>query len=93
MHEPFAGPDGLGIELVHHAPLADFSTFRLGGPCRTLIHCRIPAQLQAVVGALAEQGLDFILLGGGSNILVSDEGVDAVVLRYVNPELEVSRSG
>jgi len=83
----------LAAGLKPNAPLADYTTFRLGGPCRFLIACESPEELEAAVGELRESKKNFILIGGGSNLLVSDDGVDAAVLRYLSPRPLISREG
>jgi UDP-N-acetylmuramate dehydrogenase len=81
------------VDRKPSALLADYTTFRLGGPCRFLITCQNPEQLETTVGELIESKQKFILIGGGSNLVVSDEGVDAVVLRYVSPWPLILREG
>ena len=71
-----------GCEVRECAPLRDYTTFRLGGPCSVLITCETPAALHEAVRAVARDGRPFHLIGGGSNLLVSDKGVDAVIIRY-----------
>jgi UDP-N-acetylmuramate dehydrogenase len=61
-------------------PLAPLTTFEIGGPAECLV---VPAGIRdvsAVVGFCREQGLPLSVFGGGSNLLVPDEGVPGVVL-------------
>lgn len=74
-------------------PLSRHTTFQLGGPCRALIACSTPEQLAAAVGELHRTGEEFILIGGGSNLLVSDAGVSQVVIRYVSEQPQLQRMG
>lgn len=62
-------------------PLARHTTFRVGGPADWLVDVRTMAELRAVLDAVAAAGAPLTLLGGGSNVLVSDAGVRGVVLR------------
>lgn len=73
--------------------LADYTTFRLGGPCRGLVTCATRAELSRAVRALAEKGEPFVLIGGGSNLLVSDEGIDAHVVRLYSERPLIAREG
>ncbi len=66
--------------------LAPLTTFQLGGPCRALIECRTPDELKAALSVLIAHDTPYVLIGGGSNLLVSDQGVDAVVVRYFAEE-------
>ncbi|MDO8580600.1 MAG: UDP-N-acetylmuramate dehydrogenase, partial [Candidatus Omnitrophota bacterium] len=81
------------IQLDKKAPLANYTTFRLGGPCPVLLNCRTPQQLEQAVVYLSAQHIPFILIGGGSNLVVSDEGVDCHVIRYVNETPLIERDG
>ena len=81
------------LEVAQNALLRDFTTFRLGGPCRRLIACETARQLEVAVGELAAAGEKFLLIGGGSNLLVSDEGLDVTVIRYYSEKPAVHRHG
>lgn len=70
------------IPFIEKAQLSKYTTFQLGGACRGLWHCRTPEELQSVIRYLHENSLPFILIGGGSNLVVSDQGIDAFVIRY-----------
>lgn len=61
-----------------NAPLSRFTTFRIGGPADRLVH---PRGVEEALSVLSQEGRAFIL-GGGSNILVSDEGVRGVAMRF-----------
>lgn len=75
-----------GISVLEKPLLRDFTTFRLGGPCPCLVSCTTPRQLEVAVGEFAAAGRKFLLIGGGSNLLVSDEGLDAGIIRYYSEE-------
>jgi UDP-N-acetylmuramate dehydrogenase len=79
--------------VVPDEPLRQHTTFQLGGPCRALIGCATPEQLAAAVRELHTAGEEFILIGGGSNLLVADDGIPQVVLRYVSEQPQVRRQG
>ncbi len=83
----------LEVPIQHNIPLSEYTTFRLGGPCRCLINCQTPIELEKVIQRLVEDTLPFILIGGGSNLVVSDYGVDCVVIRYVSEKPMFERNG
>lgn len=64
-------------------PLAPFTWFRVGGPAQYLIQPRRRDELIAVVRTCHEQGIPLRILGGGSNLLVREQGVKGVVIRLV----------
>ncbi len=70
-------------KIQDNARLSSFTTFQLGGPCRGLITCQTPEQLQQSVLNMINQNHPFILIGGGSNIVVSDKGLNCYVIRYL----------
>jgi len=81
------------IDLRINARLEEYTTFRLGGCSRGLIHCQTPEQLEYAVKQLSNQNLPFILIGGGSNLVVSDQGADCYVIRYVSETPDIKREG
>lgn len=72
----------LGVAVTPAARLSDYTTFQLGGPCDVLVSCETPAQIEQAAGYLAENNIKFLLIGGGSNIIVSDTGIRCWILRY-----------
>ncbi len=80
---------GLGKEFDHilrqGEPLAQHTWLRLGGPAQYFAEPTSVDELAALVRRCREQGLPVRILGGGSNILVRDEGVHGVVARLDAP--------
>lgn len=70
------------VVVIRGAQLSDYTTFRLGGACPALIDCPDAQSLTATAELLQDQSVGFIVVGQGSNLLVADAGIDAVVLRY-----------
>ena len=64
------------------ALLRDYTTFALGGPCPALIDCPDAESLVEAAQFLSVNKVEFMVMGQGSNLLVSDQGTDQVVLRY-----------
>jgi UDP-N-acetylmuramate dehydrogenase len=71
------GPD----RLRRHAPLAPLTTFRVGGPADWLLEARSSDEILSALRMAARAGLPVTMLGGGSNVLVSDAGVRGLVIR------------
>jgi len=61
-------------------PMTRHTTYRIGGPAALFLECDTVADLACATAILAEEGLEWIVLGKGSNILVSDCGYDGAVL-------------
>src|SRR6059058_958944 len=62
-------------------PLAPLTTFRIGGPAALFLEPEGTVDLRAVSRAVRETGVPVLVLGKGSNFLVSDSGFPGVVLR------------
>ena len=69
------------MEFRQDVPLAPFTTFEIGGPARWFAEATTEADIEAAVDFARERKLRLFVLGGGSNLLVSDAGFDGLVLR------------
>lgn len=79
------------VTLTANAALRDYTTFQLGGSCPALIDCPDAASLTETAKLLHSAAVEFMVIGQGSNLLVSDDGLETVVLRYCAesaPEVE-----
>jgi UDP-N-acetylmuramate dehydrogenase len=61
--------------------LADYTTVRLGGPARDFVRAGTEAELIDAVQAADARGEPVLILGGGSNLVVADEGFDGTVIQ------------
>lgn len=81
-----------GNRLMENEPLAKYTSARIGGPADAMLVAKSADELAEVVTQLWELEAPFNILGGGSNVLVSDAGVRAVVVlnkaRKVSFDLE-----
>jgi UDP-N-acetylmuramate dehydrogenase len=66
---------------LEHAPLAPHCTLRVGGPARYLVEAADEATVAEAVRWAAARGVPVRVLGGGSNLVIADEGVDGLVLK------------
>ena len=69
-----------GDRVQRDAPLAPYTSARVGGPADALVTVRSGRELAVVVRHLWRWGVPFVVLGGGSNVLVSDAGVRGAVV-------------
>src|SRR5688572_16126660 len=75
-----------GIDCVReNVPLAERTWLKLGGPAQFLAEPSSVDELLAVVQRCRDEGLPVRLLGGGSNVLVRDEGVPGTVIALSHP--------
>ena len=71
------------------APMAPFTTFKVGGPADWLVHAQHAGEVTAALAVARDTGLPVTVLGGGSNVLVSDAGVRGLVIRLHGGEVTV----
>lgn len=76
-----------------HVPLAPLSTLEVGGPARYFLRAEDAASVEAGVAWAAERGLPLLVLGGGSNIVVADEGFPGLVLHMALRGLAFTADG
>ncbi len=69
-----------GRRLKSQIPLGRYTASRIGGPAEFLISVRSSEELEEAARFLWEHEISFRLIGGGTNILIADEGVHGVVL-------------
>ena len=62
-------------------PLKDYTTFRVGGPAKAVAVLENEDELKKAVKILTEENEKYFIIGNGSNLLVSDEGYDGIVLK------------
>ena len=70
----------LGDKVKENVSLAPYTSARIGGPADVLLTAETAAELARIVKLLWKHEMPFTLLGGGSNVLVSDRGVRGVVV-------------
>ena len=61
-------------------PMKPHTTFKIGGPADVLVTADTLDELRAVIAACREYGIPWMILGKGSNLLVSDEGIEGAVI-------------
>ncbi len=69
------------MRVDHETPLAPHTTFRLGGPARRMVTAESDTDVVTAVAEADASGEPVLVLGGGSNLLVSDAGFPGTVVR------------
>ncbi len=69
--------------------LAELTTLRLGGPARSVIDATTEAELVDAVRVIDEAGDPLLLVGGGSNLVVADDGFEGTCVRVLTRGVEV----
>ena len=79
-------------ELREDEMLARYSTYRIGGPATVLLPAG-PDDVSAALRFAADEGIPWFALGLGSNLLLPDEGLDALVIRVGKGLDQLARDG
>lgn len=68
--------------------LSDFTSFRVGGPAQEIVNASNESEIIAAVRAADEAGNPILILGSGTNVLVSDDGFKGVVIHVASTDVE-----
>ena len=69
------------MRIEEGVELSRFTTLGTGGPARAFARPETVAEVEQLLGWAGERGIAVATVGLGSNLLVADEGVDALVLK------------
>lgn len=72
---------GVEGEVIPGAPIAPWTSYRLGGPADLRVEIAQPAGLAALSHAAADSGLPVLIVGRGSNMLIADQGFRGIAVR------------
>ncbi|MEU0571057.1 UDP-N-acetylmuramate dehydrogenase [Nonomuraea sp. NPDC005983] len=73
--------------------LAPYTTLGLGGPARDFAEAATAEQLVSLVAEADRQAAPTLVLGGGSNLVLADEGFDGQVFKVATEGVSVARDG
>ena len=68
------------IEYKPHEPMRVHTTFKIGGAADALVSVKSVDELRLVLGACRDAGIPWMILGKGSNLLISDDGIEGAVI-------------
>lgn len=74
-------------------PMKNHTTFRIGGPAQMFITPESVGQIQDIVALCRQESCPMYIIGNGSNLLVSDDGVQGVVVSLYNKFSQYSIDG
>lgn len=93
--------DKLNCIVRYDEPLKNHTTFGIGGSCIALIEPREVEDIIEAIKICRENNIKFFVIGNGSNLLVSDEGYNGVIIKLkkefstikVEGEYVIAKSG
>jgi UDP-N-acetylmuramate dehydrogenase len=77
------------LQLFVNASLARYTRFEIGGPARALADARTDQALIDVLGVVQSSSWRHTIIGGGTNLIVDDDGFDGLVVRYTAPAIDI----
>ena len=77
----------------YNVQMKDYTTFKTGGAARVMIEPKTPLAVASVLRKLTERGEKYYVLGNGSNLLVSDRGIDCPVIHIGKNLSEIKIDG
>lgn len=69
-----------GSDLQENVMLSSYTTARVGGPVEGLIVAHSADEMEKTIRILWDEGIPYTIIGGGSNVLISDSGLKGVVV-------------
>lgn len=81
--------DILKLKILEGIPLAPFTTLKIGGAARFFCEAKNEDEIFEALKFAREKNLPVFVLGGGSNILVSDKGFGGVVIKILNTKYQI----
>jgi UDP-N-acetylmuramate dehydrogenase len=81
----YAGAD---LAILSNESLKPHTTFKIGGPARFFLAVEGPDQLRAALAFGRQEEAPVMVLGGGSNVLISDRGFDGLVVHPASEGIE-----
>jgi len=70
--------------VLKNEPLKNHTNFKIGGPVKFLINIESIDEIKYIIDICKKNDIDYYILGNGTNVLVPDEGIDAVIIKISN---------
>ena len=70
--------------IKYNEPMKKHTTMKVGGPCDCMIEPSSIEEIQKVLEYVKENNIKYYIIGNGSNLLVKDEGVHALIIKIAN---------
>lgn len=82
----------MNIDIQKNISLAPYTTFKIGGPVKFFVEVCDKNKLVDALQWAKDNRLEIFVLGGGSNLLVSDKGFDGLIIRVHNTKYEIQNN-
>jgi len=81
------------LKIKKNIPLSQHTTFKIGGRAKYFFEAKINKEIIEAIAFAKENKVPFSVIGGGSNLLVSDNGYKGLVIKIKNSEVKIQDSG
>lgn len=81
------------LDIQENVKLAPYTTYKIGGTAKYFFVGKTEEKIAEAVGWARAQKIPFFVLGGGSNVLISDKGFAGLVVRIQNTKYKISPYG
>lgn len=81
--------EAAGQAVIEGELLSEHTSFHIGGPARLFLSATSPGALAGILKAARGLGIDTLVMGGGTNLLVGDDGFDGLAVRLSLDDLEM----
>ena len=79
----------IGCQAQRDVPMSKYTTFRIGGNAAVMLTPTTDEQLASIIKKCKEENIKPFIIGNGSNMLISDNGLDTVVINMCRPEPKI----
>lgn len=76
-------------KIYLNEPMSKHTSFKIGGPAECLVKIQTEEEVKAVLELASKHDIPLTIIGNGSNILVSDEGIKGLVLKIEIDKFEI----
>ena len=80
------------LEILEYEPMRAHCSFRIGGPARALVRPASAEETAAVCRIVRDGGAQPLLIGNGTNLLITDGDVDRIVVQMGERMADVART-
>jgi len=81
------------MQILENIRLSKFTTFKIGGEARFFCVIKDIFDLEKIINFINKKNLNYFILGGGSNLLIKDEGFDGIIIKPEFNKFEIHKDG
>src|SRR5687767_5030633 len=67
--------------IINNFPLSNITTLKIGGPAKQFLVVKTKEELTNAIKEARQSNQEFLVIGGGSNLLIADEGINKLIIK------------